>query len=70
MPRRVPPVLPACAAEDTTEPPRIASPPRGVSYTLQLSKPDAVIPLEAGTAADARRPGALSPGVRRLTESI
>jgi penicillin-binding protein 1C len=54
MPRRVPPVLPACAAEDTTEPPRIASPLRGVSYTLQLSRPDTVIPLEAGAAADAR----------------
>ncbi len=54
MPRRVPPVLPACAAEDTTDPPRIASPLRGVSYTLQVSRPDTVIPLEAGAAADAR----------------
>src|ERR1700733_2588233 len=54
MPRRVPPVLPACAAEDTTEPPRIASPLRGGSYNLQLSKPETVIPLEAGAAADAR----------------
>jgi penicillin-binding protein 1C len=54
MPRRLPPTLPPCASDDATEPPRIASPLRGVSYTLQRSRPETVIPLEAGAAADAR----------------
>ena len=52
MPRRAPPVLPACAAEDSTEAPRISSPSRGITYTLRHSRPDSVIALEAGVAAD------------------
>ena len=52
MPRRVPPALPACATEDSTEAPRIASPLQGVAYTLRRSRPDGVIALEAGAAAD------------------
>jgi penicillin-binding protein 1C len=52
MPRRVPPALPACAAEDSTEAPRIASPLEGVAYTVRRSRPDGVIALEAGAAAD------------------
>src|SRR5579871_1239861 len=54
MPRRTPPALPACTAEDSTESPRIASPPRSVIYTLRRSRPDSVIALEAGVAADVR----------------
>jgi penicillin-binding protein 1C len=53
MPRRVPPVMPDCAVEGTGEYPRIASPMRGVSYTLRRSRPDGVIALEASVAADA-----------------
>jgi penicillin-binding protein 1C len=53
MPRRVPPVMPDCAVEGTGEDPRIASPMRGVSYTLRRSRPDGVIALEASVAADA-----------------
>ena len=52
MPRRVPPVLPACATEDSADAPRIASPLRGVAYTLRRSRPDGVIALEASAAAD------------------
>jgi penicillin-binding protein 1C len=52
VPRRAPPPLPACAAEDTTEAPRISSPMRGVTYALRRSKPDGVIALEAGVAGD------------------
>jgi penicillin-binding protein 1C len=52
MPRRVPPVLPACTADDGAEAPRIASPARGITYTLRQSRPDSVIALEAGVAAD------------------
>jgi penicillin-binding protein 1C len=52
MPRRVPPELPACTADDATEAPRIASPLRGVGYTLRRSRPDGTIALEAGSAAD------------------
>ena len=54
MPRRVPPPLPACAAEDSTEAPRIASPLAGVTYTLRRSRPDGVVALEASAAADVR----------------
>ena len=52
LPRRVPPVLPACAAEDAADPPRIASPLNGIAYTLRRSRPDGVIALEAHAAAD------------------
>jgi penicillin-binding protein 1C len=52
MPRRVPPPLPACAAEDSSETPRIASPLLGVTYTLRRSRPGGVIALEASDAAD------------------
>jgi penicillin-binding protein 1C len=52
MPRRMPPTLPACAAEDSSDAPRIASPLFGVTYTLRRSKPEAVIALETSAAAD------------------
>jgi len=52
MPRRVPPPLPACTAEDSSEAPHIASPLLGVAYTLRRSRPDAAIALEASAAAD------------------
>jgi penicillin-binding protein 1C len=52
MPRRMPPALPACTAEDSSETPRIASPLLGVTYALQRSRPDAVIALDATAAAD------------------
>jgi penicillin-binding protein 1C len=52
MPRRVPPVLPSCTAEDSLETPRVASPLLGVTYTLRRSHPEGVIALEASTAAD------------------
>jgi len=54
MPRRAPPDLPPCAAEDTADAPRIASPARGLTYTLRRSRPESVIALEAGVAADVR----------------
>ena len=53
-PRRTPPELPDCAAEDSGEVPRIASPLRNVEYTLRRSRPDEVIPLQAHVAADVR----------------
>ena len=52
MPRRVPPPLPACTADDSRETPRIASPLLGAAYTLRRSRPDGVIALEASAAAD------------------
>lgn len=52
VPRRRPPPLPACVSEDGTEGPQIQSPLLGVTYTLQRSRPDRVIALEAGVAAD------------------
>jgi penicillin-binding protein 1C len=54
MPRRVPPALPDCVAQDPAEGPRIASPLRNVSYTLRQNTKDQVIALEAGVAADVR----------------
>jgi penicillin-binding protein 1C len=57
MPRRVPPVLPSCANADAREAPRIASPLRGVSYTLRVRSRDGAeesIALEANTAAGVR----------------
>jgi penicillin-binding protein 1C len=52
MPRRMPPPLPACAAEDSSDTPRIASPLLGVTYTLRRSRPENVIALETSAAAD------------------
>ncbi len=52
MPRRVPPPLPACTTDDSSETPRIASPLLGVTYTLRSSHRDSVIALDAGAAAD------------------
>src|SRR5581483_5756460 len=52
MPRRSPPTLPACAAEDAADSPRISSPARGLTYTLRLSHPENAIALEASVAAD------------------
>jgi penicillin-binding protein 1C len=52
MPRRAPPPLPACTADDSGETPRIATPRLGVVYTLRRSRLDSVIALEAGAAAD------------------
>jgi penicillin-binding protein 1C len=54
MPRRRPPEMPACAVDDGSDGPRIASPRMGVTYTLRRSRPDEVIALEAGVAADVR----------------
>jgi penicillin-binding protein 1C len=54
MARRMPPPLPACATEDSSDGPRIASPLLGVTYTLQRSRPAAVIALETSVAADVR----------------
>src|SRR5207253_124900 len=52
MPRRVPPALPDCAAQDSGDAPRIASPLRNVSYTLRRNTKEEVIALEASVAAD------------------
>jgi penicillin-binding protein 1C len=54
MPRRMPPQLPACAIEDSSDTPRIASPLLGVTYTLRRSHPESVIALETSAAADVR----------------
>lgn len=55
VPRRLPPSLPPCAVEDRLEPPRIASPLRNVTYALQASRSQDVIPLDAIVAADVKR---------------
>ena len=52
MPRRSPPPLPACTAEDSADAPRIASPLASVTYTLRRSRPEAAIALDASVAAD------------------
>jgi penicillin-binding protein 1C len=52
MPRRMPPPLPACAAEDNADTPRIGSPMLGVTYTYRRSRPDGVIALKAAVVAD------------------
>ncbi|HLJ50336.1 MAG TPA: penicillin-binding protein 1C [Bryobacteraceae bacterium] len=51
IPRRSPPTLPSCAADETGDAPRIASPLLGVTYTLRQSRPDTVISLDATAAA-------------------
>jgi len=54
MPRRTPPALPACAQDDPADAPRIASPLRGVSYTLHRAAAKESVELEAGVAGDVR----------------
>jgi penicillin-binding protein 1C len=72
MPRRTPPPMPSCAAEDPMEAPRIASPLRGVSYALRRSAPQEVIALEANVAADVRNvfwfDGSALLGVHRIAD--
>ncbi len=55
VPRRVPPALPACAADDRLGPPRIGSPLRNVTYALRGSGSRDQITLEASVAADVKR---------------
>jgi penicillin-binding protein 1C len=52
MPRRKPPAIPACAADDASGIPKIATPLRGVTYTLRHKPGEGTIPLEASTEAD------------------
>lgn len=52
MPRRKAPVIPDCAVDETSDFPRIATPLRGVTYTLRHKSGSETIPLEASTAAD------------------
>ena len=54
MPRRVPPGLPGCVADDPSEAPRIASPLGHVSYTLRSSKVESIA-LEAAVAGDVQQ---------------
>jgi penicillin-binding protein 1C len=52
MPRRTPPAMPGCSAEDPQEAPRISSPLRSVTYALRRSSTEDVISLDASAAAD------------------
>jgi penicillin-binding protein 1C len=52
MPRRKAPAIPDCAADDSGDLPKIATPLRGVTYTLRHKTGSSTIPLEASTAAD------------------
>ena len=52
MPRRVPPPLPGCATENNLDAPRLASPLRGVIYTLRRGSKKDAITLDAGVAGD------------------
>ena len=52
MPRRKAPAMPNCAADDSSDTPKIATPLRGVTYTLRHSGSRETIPLEASTGAD------------------
>ncbi len=54
MPRRTPPAVLNCAAEEAADAPRISSPMRNVSYTFRRSAPAESIVLEASAAADVR----------------
>ena len=54
IPRRTPPPLPDCAAEDPADAPNIASPLRNVSYTLRIGAVDQSLALEASVAGDVR----------------
>ena len=75
VPRRTPPPLPACAAEDRMEPPRIASPLRNVTYALRqsarLTSTDAIA-LDASVAGDVQRvfwfDGSALIGVRSVSD--
>ena len=55
MPRKAPPRLPPCAAEDARDGPGISSPMRGVRYRLRQSRPEDRIALEAAVAADVQK---------------
>jgi penicillin-binding protein 1C len=55
VPRRTPPRLPDCAADDPADMPRIASPLRNVSYAVRRSAPQQTIGLDAATAGDVQR---------------
>ncbi len=72
VPRRMPPPLPACAADDPLEAPRIGSPQRNVTYALRRSAPDERIALEASVAGDVQQvfwfDGRALIGVRRVSE--
>jgi penicillin-binding protein 1C len=52
MPRRAPPPLPACAVPNDSDSPRMASPLRGVIYTLRRGSQGETIELDAGVAGD------------------
>ena len=52
MPRRKAPAIPDCAVDDSSDIPKIATPLRGVTYTLRHKAGAETIPLEASTAAD------------------
>jgi penicillin-binding protein 1C len=52
MPRRKAPAIPDCAVDDTSGVPKIATPLRGVTYTLRHKSGEETIPLEASTEAD------------------
>jgi len=52
MPRRKAPAMPDCAVDDSSGAPRIATPLRGVTYTLRHKSGAETIPLEASTEAD------------------
>ena len=72
IPRRTPPPIPSCAAEDRMDAPRIASPLRNVTYALRQSAARDVIALDAGVAADVQRvfwfDGSALIGVRPVSE--
>jgi penicillin-binding protein 1C len=52
MPRRKAPAMPYRAVDDTGDLPKIATPLRGVTYTLRHKAGAETIPLEASVAAD------------------
>jgi penicillin-binding protein 1C len=52
MPRRKAPAIPDCAADDWSDVPKIATPLRGVTYTLRHKTGEETIPLEASAQAD------------------
>ena len=52
MPRRKAPAVPDCVVDDASGVPKIATPLRGVTYTLRHRPGEETIPLEASTEAD------------------
>jgi penicillin-binding protein 1C len=52
MPRRKAPAIPDCVVDDSGGVPKIATPLRGVTYTLRHKPGEETIPLEASTEAD------------------